>query len=522
MFDELLKISRHIGQDSSPSDIPREITSLLPSSFTLEDVSNMLIGSKLSGDISSLRAIQACLGSEKLTSSDGEDPDALQKVAKYVARSILPVSDASLSDGFKIWKNHALKAEVGLDVLHSIDHSKAIELDDPVFVSITAFTSVKDSWTTETSSSLAHGILKAHLQVGKAQQKFIVETVLNGFLRPLFSKSRPATVTASGRKAEFVEASRYAGLDAQSEAFKQWKHSQRYAITVFEWAVVQADEELLRKHWHMFTPVLLTLLDESETEIKIRAITIFTDFWARCPAGLMRKVGLAEVFEQAIFPAVLYLPSLTPEDESVRILNTAYPALFQLAGLPYPEKIDEPCTYPEFSKAEKQLLDKIIREGILVGHNHASEYVRLTELFLLKARYIVNGMGILAVKHLKDFIPMVSQVMIDPFGTKYPPVLHAGARLLQVIMRCCWPRMPGYCDEVVKVLTVCALNIEDEDAFPEGAAGKEKLKSELMRTADMLSAVIKAEGIDLSKRVIPLIEKEPSLAQLFTEKPKQN
>ena len=167
-------------------------------------------------------------------------------------------------------------------------------------------------------------------------------------------------------------------------------------------------ETLLQKHWHLFTPVLLTLLDEGDSAVRVRALGALQGFWVRCPADLMRRTGLAQVIEDAVFPAVLYLPSLTPEDESLAVLGAAYPALMTMAGID-PDVDATACGSAEgggagpttFTQAQRKLLDRIIREGILVGYHHASEYMRLVELLCEQLRRFVDGMGILAIKHLK-------------------------------------------------------------------------------------------------------------------------
>lgn len=159
--------------------------------------------------------------------------------------------------------------------------------------------------------------------------------------------------------------------------------------------------DLLSQHWHQYTPVLLALLDDNTARVRIRGLSILRAFWARCPPGLMDRVGLADVFEQAVFPIVLYLPSLTPEPESISLLAAAYPALFQIAGLPDEDVGESHDGAPMFTDVQRRRLDKIVREGILVGYHHAGEFIHLTELFCKIARSVVNGMGILAVKHLK-------------------------------------------------------------------------------------------------------------------------
>lgn len=191
-------------------------------------------------------------------------------------------------------------------------------------------------------------------------------------------------------------------------------------------------QDILAQSWPYYTPILLTLLDSAETELKTRALRIFGAFWARCPPGLMDRVGLTSVFADAVFPAVLYLPSLTPEDESLLLLNAAYPALAQLAGLsraPPPSLLhDQPAdqkeaervvTTPDLTAPQRRLLDKIVREGVVAGHFHARDYPRLTTLFCEELHILVGGMGILATKYLKV-------CHLPPPQNTFPICVHTG------------------------------------------------------------------------------------------------
>lgn len=150
----------------------------------------------------------------------------------------------------------------------------------------------------------------------------------------------------------------------------------------------------------------------------------------------MQETGLADVFEAAVFPALSYLPTLTPEGESLELLREAYPVLIEMAGLEYmataasggddattggaglPVKGDKSkeekgeekeAKSRQITERERKLLDKIVREGLLMGYHHAKEHVRLVGLFCETLTCIVNGMGILAVKHLKvNFLSLLS------------------------------------------------------------------------------------------------------------------
>lgn len=166
--------------------------------------------------------------------------------------------------------------------------------------------------------------------------------------------------------------------------------------------------EILRKNWHQYTPVLLTLLDETSTPFKLCALATFRTFWDKCPTEIMQQTGLAQVFEDAIFPAVLYLPGLTPEDESVQVLDATYPALLAIAGVGAGRRRLE-----QFSDKQRKLLHRIVRGGVLTAYHHSgAEHVRIAEVLCRQLRRVVSGMGILAVKHLKVHEPPFRRTLV--------------------------------------------------------------------------------------------------------------
>lgn len=111
---------------------------------------------------------------------------------------------------------------------------------------------------------------------------------------------------------------------------------------------------------------------------------------------------------------------------------------------------------------------------------------------------------------------MVCEIMTEPFGIKHPPTLLSAARLLQAILRTCWPRIPHYFNDVVRALMLCWLNVEEERE--EGSiSGNDAvdLQAKLVKVANMLAAVMEAAGADMDERVSPLVNKEPQLGKLF-------
>ena len=150
---------------------------------------------------------------------------------------------------------------------------------------------------------------------------------------------------------------------------------------------------MLEANWPLVIPPLLALVDDQATEDKIRGCELLISFLKITPSSLLQRTGLGEVFHDALMPCLSYLPSLTPEEESLRLLDVVYPALLALVRARYPS--------PANTTEKMQVLDKILRVGILNGYSHAGEYVKIAVLLVERMAYIVEEMGIMSVKHLK-------------------------------------------------------------------------------------------------------------------------
>ncbi|KAI0817988.1 hypothetical protein GGR55DRAFT_50915 [Xylaria sp. FL0064] len=579
MFEQLLEAACKLEDASLLPDAPELLLPAVPGEFSLDDIRSLATEPHDKSDTTAILsaiyiALRSNLFGDQLNDDDEEYKAILEDVALQVGQMMVPVCSGATFDedstDYTFLSHNGLLGLHIISLLLTLTAGGSLILPTRTLLSIIAFTNQDDPWTSSPSAELAQSLLSGYFKnlpppqtaqpapsflsrsirdarggripsekAHKTERaRFITEDVLKGFLRPIFAKSRSAAVTASGRPTAFPEPpSRY----TQGDGFgggadditvrKPWKYKQRYAVTVFEWSVDNADTDLLQEHWPLYTPALLTLLDEPQpVSLKLRALSIFRKFWRRCPEGLLSRTGLAEVFEQAVFPTVLNLPSLTPEAESRDLLAAAYPALFDIAGI---DNTDSETTEYEgtseqeasrkrslqskgFSEAQRKLLDKIVREGIMVGYHHAKQHIRLVEFFCQTLRRLVSGMGILSVKYLKDIIPMISEILVDPFGTKYPPTLLSATYLLQAVLQTCWPRIPHYCNEIIKIAMLCWLNIEDEDSFLANEQAKTDLKQQLMKTVEMLSAIMTAAKLDMSDRVCPLVTKDPQLRTLFT------
>ena len=111
------------------------------------------------------------------------------------------------------------------------------------------------------------------------------------------------------------------------------------------------------------------------------------------PSQVIERTGLSEVFQNALMPCLLYLPSLTPEEESLQLLAAIYPTLTALVNS---------CFAGAKNRGPRmKAFDQIFRNGVFKGYAHAGQNVRIAEMLVNNAMDLVNEMGIASVKHLK-------------------------------------------------------------------------------------------------------------------------
>lgn len=151
----------------------------------------------------------------------------------------------------------------------------------------------------------------------------------------------------------------------------------------------------MSRHWPLYTPVLLTLLDDGDTSVKCQALGLLEVFLGKVEAKTLIDTGLDSVFLDAVLPALMLLPRVTPEVDCLRILGPAYDSLLTLSRVTAAGKQNITKT------PNTKILDRILREGVFSGFFYAREHIRIVQVLLSKTGLVVQEMGIHSVKHLK-------------------------------------------------------------------------------------------------------------------------
>ncbi|EWG51540.1 hypothetical protein FVEG_10473 [Fusarium verticillioides 7600] len=420
-----------------------------------------------------------------------------------LSRLVAAVSEKALT--LRSVQDHSeLLTEAAVASLSILCSKYRITLDQITLVKLTAVTDPQDPWTTAQAAAAASKLLSKHLE-GESLNDFITNAVLQKHLKPLFMKSS-SRITASGRPSQYdvVDDRSRPVIEVQS-----WRTQAPWAEATIQWTVNMSTTSLIKQHWPLFLPVLLALVESESTKTKARGLMTTREFMNRCPAQVLQNTGIGRVFADVTFPLLLYLPSVTPEDESTTILMPAYDVLIKLAQ----------ATGHTNSIERRRLFDKILRDGVFAGYFHASQHTRVVRVLLQKATAVINGLGIYTTKHLTPLLSMVSLVMTDPFAVSYPPTLIAATQTMSAIITNTWPRVreTEHIENVARILSLCWLNVSEEIEHEESrtSADINTLSQELAHTARILQALWDHDASERPTKLSEALKQEPRLCTLF-------
>lgn len=257
-------------------------------------------------------------------------------------------------------------------------------------------------------------------------------------------------------------------------------------------------------------PTILALIDDSSLTFKRIGCELFSKTLQpihQSGSDILVRTNLTSVFEDAITPCLLSLPTITPEDSSIQILNAAYPALLSLFKTVY--KTPSPKKSKEQSEKDRETyaakISKILRSNLISSFHHISSstptaistsasfpHPRLSTFLLEWITTFVKELGINTTKYLQEIVPVIYATLTNPFGTAHPPLLFAAVSATKVVILNAHPRIWRWRGEILGAICACWLHIVREKEDREEAAGAKGSPSvtELVKiTRELQSAV---------------------------------
>jgi tRNA nucleotidyltransferase (CCA-adding enzyme) len=314
-----------------------------------------------------------------------------------------------------------------------------------------------------------------------------------------------------------------------------WKDSgNHYALDLLEWTIRTLDRKTIEAKWHFLMPPILRMVDDIDMGWKARGCHMLrlllenlhqairaddTNKSSKARQGsanFLQRTGYHNIFAEALLPIFTYIPSITPEGESVALFREVFPAVISLAQfLP---------TETSKGDSRERFLDKILREGVLSPLAHfptPSSYPELATSIMSHVPVLLGHMGIDSVKHLRDLVPLVSAILQEPFALSHKPLLLSALGALQSILLNAWPRLPGHRGTIM--MGICLLWSRCVEERKKGGSQDVKdIMSEVQESVAMLDAVMQATEMDglaeaweVEKRDV--MQASPGFEDLFAE-----
>lgn len=409
-------------------------------------------------------------------------------------------------------RENKLQLELAVSVLVALDSLLRIQKSAhavDVITALASFTSEQDSWTTQDSYMKTREILEnfvtnAH---SEADSSFwsLIERILKERIKPVFAKTKNPAITAEGRKNFHPVPLPRFDASIIDPATKLWKISAVYATTVLAWVIAQyqaKDRPYLEAHFPLLVPPILALIDDDSVTYKTRGCLLLTQLLTpirESKSDILQRTNLASVFEDAVRPCLLSLPSITPEDDAIKLLGVAYPALLSLLQTNYHTATSRSAANANRDKYISSVA-RTLRENLISSFHHISStnrtsissfasfpYPRLSTLLVNQMYPLLLELGIHTTKYLQEIVPLLYSTLSNPFGTAYPPLLLSAVAVTRATILNAHPRLWRWRGEILGALCSCWLRVAEEEGEIAERAAKGRSAAEDQETNTTLT-----------------------------------
>lgn len=270
-------------------------------------------------------------------------------------------------------------------------------------------------------------------------------------------------------------------------------------------AIQASDINRLENEFHFYIPPLLSLIDDESSSFKYRGCNLLIKFLTPIRAShsdLLKRTNLSSVFDDALTPCLLSLPTITPEDEALHLLGVAYPALLLTLKTHYhvdrDSKPGQTATKQDDKKAYITRLITLLRDNVISSFHHVSSYSptsaneeisslasfpypRLSTFLLDQLTTLIQELGIHTTKYLQEIVPVVYSTLSNPFGTAYVPLLLAGIETTHAVILNAHPRIWRYRGDILAAICQCWINVSRDESSTKDPEQKPQLRQVLLK-----------------------------------------
>lgn len=240
-----------------------------------------------------------------------------------------------------------------------------------------------------------------------------------------------------------------------------------------------ADRDHLERHFPLLIPPLLTLIDDEDLAFKTRGCNLLSQLLEpirESQSNILQRTNLSSVFEDALKQCFFSLPSITPEEDCIRLLSAAYPALLSILKTAYQSPSSTTTKRPQDQELYITGITKILRDHIIPSFHHISStgttsgssfatfpYPRLSTFLLNQLSSVLPELGIHTTKYLQEIIPALYNTLANPFGPTDVNLLRSSVAATRAVILNVHPRLWRWRTEILGGVCSCWLNIVEEE-----------------------------------------------------------
>ncbi|KAJ5366405.1 hypothetical protein N7541_000346 [Penicillium brevicompactum] len=454
-------------------------------------------------------------------SLDHTETKAVNNLFNWASNAALPSSDfainfeetAGLSDDIVQSQTESQsRSALALELLLALNKTLANtpkpspDVVADVLLAGACFKNKANPWTTSDSHETASRLIDTWTQTTRQNNTFwpAIDIILKERIRPLFANTRNPAITSAGRKNFHPQTLPRFGSNGLDESAKPWKTTDVYVASMLSWILSQYNPEdklQFETHFPLFVPTILAMIDDNNLPFKTEGCRLLSQLLLpirESGSDILRRTNLTSVFEEAVTPCLLSIPTITPEDMSLTLLGVAYPALLDTLKTAYSGNFQS----GQDKEAYTTGLANILRSNLISSFHHISSstpasgpttasfpYPRLSSFLLERITTFIDELGIHTTKYLQELIPVLYTTLSNPFGTAHPPLLRAATAATQAVIKNAHPRIWRWRGEILSGSSSCWLHIaadENKESVPQ----LDKLKSELQQTTRLLKHVL--------------------------------
>ncbi|KAM5463827.1 hypothetical protein MauCBS54593_007272 [Microsporum audouinii] len=523
--------------------------------------------------LENLLIVEACLRDRKaeIPHDDQDKKSAANSILQWTLGVIPPGENLAATWGeFQLadeerrasilskYREERIKSTVGIRIISLIEPIILVENTEDILSAVVVFNSPCDPWTTNEGSQMANSFLQKYESKLRHEQGLFETTIENILLKkvkPAFSKTKTPAITPAGRKNVHPIPQPSFDPTLFDTGSKPWKFKEGYIVSILRWVIGQyqaIDLSMIERHFPLLVPAILSFIDDESLAFKAVGCSLLGNLLSpleQAKSDILRRTNLDSVFQDALSNCLLSIPTITPENESVYLLNFAYPAIFSVIRTRFSSVIthraDTGGQLPSKTKAELEKdaqlriisISRILRHHIISSYLHTSSprpaedtsissypHPSLSTLLLKQLTESIDALEIEATKYLQDIIPMLTSTLTNPFGVAYIPLLITAAECYQSVILNCWPRLSRWRGDILAGVCACWLHLcdDEEDGLSlsdEKLEDRTYLRSILQRLVSLLKVIEAEKVVDLDTELKSLANADARLENLLLMSP---